>query len=220
MDPFHPRLSELPGEFPIFPLAGALLLPGGRLPLNIFEPRYLAMVGDALAAGRLMGMMLPDPAYPRVAGRSTIFRIGCLGRIASFAETDDGHYLITLRGVARFRVLEELPDSPRGYRRVRADFSAYAADLDPPGGQGVDRPALLAGLRSYFRARRMEGDWTAIEATPTPMLVTTLCMICPFSGVEQQALLEAPDLARRAAMLLALMQMDSAGPARGEGRPS
>ncbi|PHK92962.1 peptidase S16 [Pseudoroseomonas rhizosphaerae] len=224
MDSAHsrpvPPPGELPDEIPVFPLAGALLLPGGRLPLNIFEPRYLAMVEDALGHGRLIGMVLPDPARPRPQGRSTIYRAGCLGRIASFSETGDGRYLITLLGTSRFRVLEELPDSPRGYRRVRADHGAFPADRQPAPEDAVDREALLAALRPYFQARRIEADWAAIERTPPDMLVTTLCMICPFGGAEKQALLEAPDLAARAAMLVALLRMESAGPAAGAGRPS
>lgn len=220
MDTDHPRPEAPPEEIPIFPLAGALLLPGGRLPLNIFEPRYLAMVDDALGRGRLLGMVLPDPARPRPQGRSTIYRAGCLGRIASFSETGDGRYLITLLGTHRFRVLEELPDSPRGYRRVRADHAAFPADARPVSDAAVEREALLAALRPYFQARRIEADWPAIERTPPAMLVTTLCMICPFDDAEKQALLEAPDLAARAAMLVALLRMDSAGPAAGAGRPS
>lgn len=224
MDTSHSRSrtlpEDLPADIPVFPLAGALLLPGGRLPLNIFEPRYLAMVEDALGRGRLIGMVLPDPAKPRPQGRSTIYRVGCLGRIASFSETGDGRYLITLLGTHRFRVLEELPDSPRGYRRVRADHAAFSADWHPAPAAAVDRVALLAALRPYFQSRRIEADWPAIERTPPDMLVTTLCMICPFGEAEKQALLEAPDLAARAAMLVTLLRMESAGPVAGADRPS
>lgn len=220
MDTDHSWPDALPGEIPIFPLAGALLLPGGRLPLNIFEPRYLAMTEDALARGRLLGMVLPDPAGPRPGGRSTIYRIGCLGRIASFSETPDGRYMITLLGLSRFRVVSELPDSPRGYRRVRADHTPFAADREETPEGAVDRAALLAALRPYFQARRIEADWPSIEGTPPEALVTTLCMICPFGEPERQALLEAADLPARASMLVALLRMDSAGPVAGAGRPS
>ena len=219
MDPFQPRPEALPGEIPIFPLAGALLLPGGRLPLNIFEPRYLAMVEDALAAGRSLGMLLPDPSKPRPAGRSTIYRVGCLGRIASFAETEDGRYLITLRGLVRFAVAEELADSPRGYRRVRADYAAHLADLAPQAGPPPDRAALLAALRPYFAAQGIQADWPAIERSEPAALVTSLCMVCPFTDAEKQALLEAPDAAARAEMLVALLRMGRAGPV-APGRPS
>ncbi|WP_419900869.1 LON peptidase substrate-binding domain-containing protein [Roseomonas sp. USHLN139] len=215
MDPFQPRPESLPAGVPVFPLTGALLLPGGRMPLNIFEPRYLAMTEAALAGGRLLAMVLPDPALPRPAGRSAIQRVACLGRIASFSEAEDGRYLITLRGLLRFRVVEELPDDPRGFRRVRTDFSPYLGDLAPLADAPLDRAALLAALRPYFQARRIEADWTAIERAAAPMLVTNLCMLCPFGDAEKQALLEAPDLAARAAMLIALLQLEAAGPTQG-----
>ena len=219
MQPFHPSLQDLPAEIPIFPLSGALLLPEGRLPLNIFEPRYLAMVEDSLAAGRMLGMVQGDPALPRVGVDSQTYRVGCLGRISSFAETDDGRLLITLTGVARYRIAEEVAGR-RGYRRVRADYLPYAADLalDAPKPQ-LDREALLGALRPYFRARGIEANWDAVEQTEDAMLVTTLSMVCPFDVREKQALLEAAGPAERAAMLIALMQMDSHGMAP-EGRPS
>lgn len=209
--------TRLPAEIPIFPLQDALLLPGGRLPLNIFEPRYLAMVENALGAGRLLGMVLPDPAAPRVAGRSTIYRTGCLGRIASFSETGDGRYLITLLGLLRYDVAEELPDHPAGFRRVRADFSAYLADLEPPE-EEPDRAALLDALWPYFAARHIEADRAAIERIPPVDLVTTLSMICPFEGREKQALLLATDLRQRADLLTALLRI-GAVPDEGPGRP-
>ncbi|ONG51623.1 peptidase S16 [Pseudoroseomonas deserti] len=215
MDPFQPRPDSLPAVVPVFPLTGALLLPGGRLPLNIFEPRYRAMIEAALAAGRLQAMALPDPGFPRVAGRSTMQKIACLGRISSFSETEDGRYLVTLRGLLRFRMAEELPDDPAGFRRVRADFAPYLADLAPPAEAPLDRPALLAALRPYFAARRIEADWSAIERAPAAMLVTNLCMLCPFGDAEKQALLEAPDPAARAAMLVALLRLEAAGPTQG-----
>jgi len=219
MQPFHPSLQALPAEIPIFPLSGALLLPEGRLPLNIFEPRYLAMAEDALAAGRMLGMVQGDPSLPRNGADSQTFRVGCLGRISSFAETDDGRLLITLIGVIRYRIAEEVAGR-RGYRRVRAEYGPYAGDLalDAPKPQ-LDREALLGALRPYFRARGIEANWEAVEQTEDAMLVTTLSMVCPFDVREKQALLEAPGAAERAAMLIALMQMDSHGMAP-EGRPS
>jgi Lon protease-like protein len=217
MDPFRSRPEALPAVIPIFPLQGALLLPGARLPLNIFEPRFLAMVEEALGQGRLIGMVLPDPAYPRVEGRSTPYRTGCLGRIASFAETEDGRYLITLRGLNRFDLLEELPETPRGVRRVKADYAPYHADLeDAPAGEVVDREALLAALRSYFRALNIEADWAAIRDTDAAKLVTSLCMMCPFGDAEKQALLTAPDQAARAGLLISLLRIESAGPVAGK----
>jgi Lon protease-like protein len=219
MDPFRPALAALPPAIPIFPLTGALLLPGGRLPLNIFEPRFLAMVEDALAGGRMLGMVLPDPAFPRLHGRSTVYRVGCLGRIASFSETEDGRYLITLLGLIRFAVREELPETGRAVRRLRVDYAPYAADLEEAEEPVLDRAALVAALRPYFRSRGIEAEWDAIEAAPMPGLVTSLCMICPFEDREKQALLEAPDLEQRLAALVALLQMEAAG-AMGPGQAS
>lgn len=209
--PFHPRFEDLPAEIAVFPLPGALLLPEGRLPLNIFEPRYLAMVQDSLANGRMFGMIQPDPSVPATANGPGLFRIGCLGRLSSFAETDDGRLLITLTGLIRFRVAEELP-LHRGYRRARPDYAPFAADLDTERAHpGIHRAALLAGLRPYFKGRGIEANWEAIEQTPDPLLVTTLAMVCPFDPREKQALLEASTPSDRAAMLIALMEMDRLG---------
>ena len=129
MGHLHPRPEDLPESFPVFPLTGALLLPRGRLPLNIFEPRYLALIEEALAAGRMFGMIQPDPQAPPAAAGPALYRVGCLGRLSSFSETEDGRYLITLTGVIRFAVAEEYP-LQRGFRRVHADFTGFAADLD------------------------------------------------------------------------------------------
>ena len=203
-----PRLEELPATFPVFPLAGALLLPRGRLPLNIFEPRYLALTEDALAAGRLFGMVQPDRQAALGDTGPGLFRIGCLGRICSFSETDDGRYLITLTGLIRFAIAEELP-LHRGYRRVRADFTRFAADLDPTASvPGLDRPALLAALRAYFAHRGIEANWEAIDGMADDALVTTLGMACPFEPAEKQALLEAGTATERAAALAILLRID------------
>ena len=216
-----PRLEELPDGFPVFPLAGALLLPRGRLPLNIFEPRYLAMTEDALAAGRLLGMIQPQLHRPRnLRGGPPLCRVGCLGRICAFSETDDGRYLITLAGLIRFTVAEELP-MRRGYRRVRAALSHYAADLVPSAGPLCDRAGLLADLRGYFARQGIEANWEAIGAMADDALVTTLCMACPFDVAEKQALLEAPTEAERARALRTLLAIDShAALAPGPGRAS
>ena len=207
MQAFHPRLADLPTEIAVFPLTGALLLPRGRLPLNIFEPRYLAMTQDALGQGRLFGMVQPDARGKSGPG---LYRIGCLGRISSFSETDDGRLLITLIGVTRFRILEELPLAPGGYRRVRADYADFVTDLleaEPP---LLDRPALLGALRPYFQARGIEANWDAVEQTPDALLVTMLAMVCPFDPPEKQALLEAAEGSERAEMLVALLRMGAA----------
>nr|WP_264185450.1 LON peptidase substrate-binding domain-containing protein [Roseicella aerolata] len=209
-------MDQLPPEIAVFPLSGALLLPGGRLPLNIFEPRYLAMTLDSLGAGRMFGMIQPEPGAPRGETGPGLYRIGCLGRLSSFAETEDGRLLITLTGVIRFRVAEELP-MRRGYRRVRADYAGFEADLDPSGTPaGIDRPALLGALRPFFKARGIEANWEAIEQTSDQLLVLTLAMVCPFEVREKQALLEAATPEARAAMLVALLQM-GAHPEPGAG---
>ena len=214
MAAFHPQLADLPTEFAIFPLAGALLLPQGKLPLNIFEPRYLAMVEDALGPPRMLGMIMPHGGAP---GEHGLYRVGCLGRLSSFSETDDGRYLITLTGVIRFVVAEELA-MRRGYRRVRGDFAGFDADLALDEPQALaDREGLLAALRSYFSRRGFEANWDAIKQMPESMLVVTLAMACPFGDSEKQALLEAPTPAARATTLLALLQMDVHGDA-GQGR--
>ena len=216
MPVFHPSFDVLPAEIPVFPLAGALLLPRGRLPLNIFEPRYVALVEDALGAGRMFGMIQPDRTLPDGAPGPRLFHIGCLGRLSSFSETEDGRYLITLTGVIRFRVEEELA-MRHGYRRVRAAYDNYLADLDPPGLRlGAKRAALLAALRDYFAARSMEANWEAIEQMPDAALVTTLGMACPFDAAEKQALLECDNEASRAETLLALLQIASHEPGDGD----
>ncbi len=221
---FHPAFEDLPPEIAVFPLAGALLLPQGRLPLNVFEKRYLAMTLDSLAAGRMFGMIQPQPGAPAGKSGPGLFRAGCVGRLSSFAETEDGRLLITLTGVCRFRVAEELPPR-RGYRRVRADYAPFRADLDlaerPP---SLDRAALLDALRPFFRVRGIEANWDAMEQTSDSMLVLTLAMVCPFEPLEKQALLEAATPEDRAGMLITLLRMGAqAGPQSGSppnGRPS
>ncbi|HWT07804.1 MAG TPA: LON peptidase substrate-binding domain-containing protein [Roseomonas sp.] len=221
MPAFHPRFADLPEEIAVFPLPGALLLPQGRLPLNIFEPRYLAMTLDSLARGRMFGMVQPDTNLPRGESGSALYRVGCLGRLSSFSETEDGRLLVTLTGLVRFRIAAELPLAPAGYRRVRADYGDFAADLvKDAGAPSYDRAELLAALRPYFRARGIEANWDAVEQSADTMLVTTLSMVCPFDVPEKQALLEAPDCAERARMLVALMRMGAAANAPSEGRPS
>jgi uncharacterized protein len=203
--PFDPRFDDLPATLPIFPLAGVLLLPGGKLPLNIFEPRYLDMTSDALAGERMIGMIQPT-AHESDAAAPPVYPTGCAGRITSFAETDDGRYLITLTGLCRFDVMEELP-LHRGYRRVVPRFEPYRADLEAESKAVIDRTRLCNALKAYFALQSLAVDWEAIEETADEKLVTSLAMICPFEPSEKQALLESPDLAERCRKMTALMEM-------------
>jgi uncharacterized protein len=197
--------SALPSMLPIFPLTGVLLLPRGRLPLNIFEPRYLAMTRDALAGERLIGMV--QPSDPRAPGDNPpVYPTGCAGRITSFSETDDGRFLITLTGISRFRIREELP-LLEGYRRVVPEWREFARDLASEVDPGFDRERLLRGLRAYFQHHQIQADWDAITAVSGERLVTSIAMICPFEPSEKQALLEAPDLDERARLLTAIVEM-------------
>lgn len=204
--PLDPTSEDLPATLPIFPLAGALLLPRVPLPLNVFEPRYLAMTEDALAAGnRMIGMIQPADPEDR-AREPAVYRTGCAGRITSFAETEDGRFLITLTGVCRFEIVREVPTT-RGYRRVVPDWAAFAGDLAEPADARIDRQRLLDGLRPYFRQHGLGVRWDTVESTDDERLVNSLSMICPFSPSEKQALLEAPTLEERARLMTAMIEM-------------
>jgi len=214
------RGAVLPDILPIFPLTGVLLLPRGRLPLNIFEPRYLAMTRDALGGERLIGMVQPNEPQDDNRGgggmNPPLYPIGCAGRISAFAENDDGRYMITLTGVSRFRIVEELPLLD-GYRRVRPDWQLFGRDLDPEKAGDFDRKRLVRGLRSFFVQQGINADFEAIDKAPVEHLVTSLAMMCPFSPSEKQALLEAADLGERARLLAALVEMAAVKPAAEEG---
>lgn len=200
---FHPRFDDLPPELPIFPLEGVLLLPRGQLPLNIFEPRYISMVNDALAHDRMIGMIQPHHHDPGAG--ADIFRTGCAGRITQFQETDDGRYLITLTGVCRFGVAEEL--SPmHGYRRVRPDWSEFRKDLEKIGCLDIDRERLTGLLKTYFFINGLSMDWSLIDVITDESLLTALAMICPLSAPEKQALLEAPCCRARASLFVDLLE--------------
>ncbi|MGE3622314.1 MAG: LON peptidase substrate-binding domain-containing protein [Bdellovibrionales bacterium] len=199
--------SALPEILPIFPLSGVLLLPRGRLPLNIFEPRYLEMVEHALGHGRLIGMVQPSVAegpepFPPV------YHVGCAGRITSFSETEDGRFLINLTGTCRFRITEELP-MERGFRRVKPNWEKFLNDLGAPDEAEIDREKLLGVLRGYFKQHSIAADWNAVQNTNNETLVSSLAMICPLASNEKQALLEADDLSARADLLMALLEMAS-----------
>jgi Lon protease-like protein len=214
--PFDPTPEDLPEIIPIFPLPGVLLLPGGGLPLNIFEPRYLAMTLDALAEPcRLIGMIQPsrDGARAQPAhAASEVYQTGCAGRIVGFREIDDGRILITLRGVSRFDVLEEIDAGEGGYRQVRVDWSPYFEDLDEREDCGaIARNEVIETAQGYFEVQGLEADWQEFEELSDEKLVTALSMYCPFEPREKQALLEANSLADRAETLTAVMKMALSG---------
>lgn len=206
---FDPKFHELPNELPIFPLEGALLLPGGTLPLNIFEPRYLTMIDHALGQSRCIGMIQPNSTPEQDTlddDKVSLYKVGCLGRITSFMETDDGRYLISLQGLIRYNVTEETP-AEFGYRRVIPDYNPYRPDLENTESEDLDRTRLLSCLRSYFNVNNIDADWKAIEHTNNHRLVNTLAMICPFSSAEKQAILEASTLVQRADIMETIMDM-------------
>ncbi len=208
--------ADLPPTIPVFPLAGVLLLPGGCLPLNIFEPRYLNMIRDAMAGAGIVGMIQPvvrERMEPD--DHPELYPTGCAGRIQHAAETDDGRIALELAGICRFDVAGELP-LENGYRRVAARYDRYLADIG--GGaeakgvaEAVDRDRLIAALKRYFAAQGMDGDWSAIDQTPGERLVTTLAMACPFGAAEKQALIECPDLAAMSETVITLLDMAAAG---------
>jgi len=203
--------ADLPGTIPVFPLPGALLLPRGQMPLNIFEPRYLAMIDDSLRDGhRLIGMIQPDHAHPGPEQKPNLYRVGCAGRITQLAETGDGRYLLQLTGVARFRIEEELSVAT-AYRQCRVTFAPFAADfIARKGEEAVDRDHLLEALRAFLKANNLKADWHGIESAPNEALVNALAMMSSYGSAEKQAMLEAPDLKTRAEILIAATEIDLA----------
>jgi len=214
----RPGTPALPAILPIFPLTGVLLLPRGQLPLNIFEPRYLAMTRDAMAGDRLIGMVQPQNPHQPMAGNPPVYPTGCAGVISEFAETQDNRLLITLTGLCRFRIGEELP-LMSGYRRVVPDWTRFAADLAGEEDADFDRPRLLQSLKSYFNRYKISANWEALAAVRGERLIASLAMVCPFEPSEKQALLEAADLRARARLLTAIVEMAGLGsPTEGGAR--
>jgi uncharacterized protein len=201
----YQSIESLPQSLPIFPLTGALLLPRGHLPLNVFEPRYLAMVDSALSTTRLIGMIQPVEAEDKVL-KPKLSAVGCAGRIVSYRETEDGRFLITLLGVCRFRVAEELT-TLTPYRQVRADYSTYLGDLAQTPSEDFPRERLATALREYLSRRDLKADWGSVMSAPADVLVNALAMLCPFEPAEKQALLEAPSWPERVDTLVALLEM-------------
>ena len=223
-NPFEPSFEQLPDTLPIFPLSGVLLLPGGKRPLNVCEPRYLAMVFEALAGHRMIGMVQPlqpggyaGDGMPTDDGRPPVHRIGCAGRIVSFNETEDGRLLLALSGVSRFEIVRELDLAQGGYRRVSSVFSPFRADLDHADDDvELDRERLMAGLAAFFRSRNLSTDWDAVKQAADANLVASLSMVLPFGPAEKQALLEAADSTARAKLLVAFLEMNAFAPPSDE----
>jgi Lon protease-like protein len=201
----YQTIAELPPVIPVFPLVGALLLPRAELPLNIFEPRYLQMFNDAIAGNRLIGMI--QPANEDLSDQPALAQIGCVGRVTSFSETDDDRLLITLTGICRFEVVEELSDGTP-YRKVEVAYHNFASDLvAETRARSVDRDALVRAFRQYLEANNMTANWEEVAQVSTENLVNTLSQLAPYPAAEKQALLEAPDLPARADMLIALTEL-------------
>jgi len=211
---------DLPKVIPVFPLPGALLLPRGQMPLNIFEPRYLALVDDSFRDGhRLIGMIQPDPAHPGTEEKPALFKIGCVGRITQLAETGDGRYHLQLTGIARYHITEEL-EVATAYRQCRVDFVPFTKDFTARlGEEAVDREALLEALSAFLKANNLKTDWDGIENAPNEALVNALAMMSPYDAAEKQALLEAPDLKTRAEILIAATQFELAKKSTGGETP-
>ena len=216
MNTVYEGAKDCPEAIPLFPLGGALLLPRGQMPLNIFEPRYLAMIDDALRAERVIGIIQPEPETGRQPEIPPLLKVGCLGRITQFSETGDGRYIITLTGISRFRLLEELVVTTP-YRQGRVGYDAFAADfVARTGEEEVDRKGLLKALRDFAKANDLKIDWKGVNEAPNEALVNALSMMCPFGPREKQALLEASTLKDRAEVLVAITEIELA---RGGGDP-
>jgi hypothetical protein len=200
--------DELPGTIPVFPLSGALLLPRGELPLNIFEPRYLAMIDDALRGHRVIGIIQPDNEANDSEPSPALQAIGCAGRLTQFSETGDGRYVISLTGIARFRIVDEI-STITAYRQCRIDFSDFSADFTPrEGEEAVDRESVLRTLRDFAEANNVPVDWDSVRDAPNEALVNALSMMSPYGPREKQALLEAPSLKIRAEVLVAITEFE------------
>lgn len=196
--------SDIPETVAVFALSGALLLPGGQMPLNIFEPRYLAMIDHALATNRLIGMVQPALDGSESGKEAGLCNVGCLGRISSFSETGDGRYHITLAGVCRYRIVEEA-SVKTPWRQ--AHIAPFLNDLETPNGKDVDRDSLLKAFKSFLEANSMDADWESVNRADNVMLVNALSMMSPYGPAEKQALLEAADLKARAETLVALTEI-------------
>lgn len=205
LTPFCPHYNELPDDLPIFPLPGVLLLPRGQLPLNIFEPRYLAMVDDVMGSRhRLIGMVQPK-------ADGSLYNIGCAGRITTLDETTDGRYLITLSGVIRFSIAEERAQK-NGFRRIKPQWATFRGDMESANMLDIDRDKLIHLLGEFFDHHGLNCDWEAIKGAPDDRLMTCLAMVCPFEAGEKQALLEAGCCKERAKLFMTLLEIAATRP--------
>ncbi len=201
--------ADLPEVIPVFPLSAALLLPRADLPLNIFEPRYLSMIDAAMAGNRVIGMVQPDDTVPESAVGPSLCAIGCAGRITALAETGDGRYMLTLSGIARFRIVAEVA-THLPYRSCQVSAAGFASDFADGCDAPVDRSAVLRTFRAYLKAHNLDADWESVGQASNETLINTLAMIAPFGAAEKQALLEAPDLRARAETLVAITELSLA----------
>jgi Lon protease-like protein len=206
--------ADMPGIIPVFPLSGALLLPRSEMPLNIFEPRYLAMIDSAISSHRIIGMV--QPVREGGGDRPALARIGCAGRITAFSEQPDGRILVTLTGITRFAIVKE-QETGLPWREVEATYDEFAGDFEEGYGEDkVDRNELLGALRSYLDANGLKADWSEVAKAGNETLVNTLAMLAPYDNPSKQALLEAPDLKTRADVLVALTEVSLARDGSGQ----
>jgi Lon protease-like protein len=209
----YTRPADLPTRIPVFPLRGALLLPRATLPLNVFEPRYLAMIDDVMSGARVVGIVQPSGCEGAESpdGKSAgLRRVGCAGRVTTYQELDDGRLTITVTGIARYEIVEEMP-ATTPYRMVHVSYDRFASDLTRGLDEdGVDRPKLLRALKGYLERNRLLADWSVIERASSEVLINALSIMSPYGPEEKQALLEAPDLRARAEVLVALAEMELA----------
>lgn len=214
------RASDLPARLPVFPLRGAILLPRAVLPLQVFEPRYLAMLDDVMSGARMIGIIQPDRSDDNSespAATTALKSIGCAGRVTTYQELDDGRLMIALTGIARFETTREQP-TDRPYRQFAVDFQRFIADLEAGAGEAdLDRETLLGALKKFLDHRKLRADWAAISAAPGEHLVNMLSIVSPFGPEDKQALLEAGSLKQRAEILVALAEMELAAGDAGSG---
>ncbi|MBX2834309.1 MAG: LON peptidase substrate-binding domain-containing protein [Micavibrio sp.] len=212
INPFAPLFKDLPETLPVFPLTSVLLMPFGQLPLNIFEPRYLRMIEDAMRTDRMIGMIQPRN---KIQNKNDLYEIGCAGKITEFTETDDGRYLISLTGICRFKILSE-QSATTPYRIVHADWALFEDDLQRRGCLEIDRERLMKLLSTYFEQEDMECDFSMFDGVPDGKLMTCLSMVCPFDAGEKQMLLEQICCVERSRLFMSMLEMAVQSGARAD----